>query len=60
MYLSWKMPTERSPSAPASRQTMCARAAPTLFASLGSQKENTKVTAEYMPKQMPPQAMPSV
>ena len=50
--------TESRPMAPMSRQRPWVSVRPSRRATAGSANENAKQTAEYMAKQLPPQAIP--
>ena len=51
--------TESRPMAPTSRHKPCVSLRPRRAATAGSAGEKAKQTAEYMAKQLPPQAIPS-
>src|SRR5258708_31666915 len=58
-YLLWITATDMRPIAPHSRQSVCVYLRPSRFAIPGNAKENTKHTAEYTAKQLPPHSTPA-
>jgi len=57
-YLLVTKATETRPTAPVSRQSPWVSRRPSRSATTGSAKEKAKQTAEYIAKQLPPQAIP--